>query len=1008
MTATGVSASDIAIVGMAGRFPGARSLDEYWDNLRAGVESITFFSAAELLASGVDPEQLARPDYVRAAPVLDDPSLFDAAFFGYAPHEAQTIDPQQRLFLECAWASLEHAGYDPERHDGPIGVFGGSAINSYLLFGGLLPRFAEEYLLTLTSSDKDFLATRVSYKLNLTGPSITVQTACSTSLVAIHLARQSLLDGECDLALAGGVAVHVPHRVGYRFVEGGILSPDGHCRPFDAAAVGTIFGSGVGIVALKRLSDALDARDTVHAVIKGSAINNDGARKATYAAPSVTRQAAAVVEALGNAGVDAATISYVEAHGTGTKVGDPIEIAALTRAFRTFTRETGFCSIGSVKANIGHMNAAAGVAGLIKTVLALQHAELPASLHFRAPNPEIDFDRTPFRVNDRLSPWPSGAVPRRAVVSALGVGGTNAHAVLEEAPAPPPPSPSRPVQILVLSARTTHALGAATSALAEHLERHPDQALADVAYTLQIGRRPFLHRRAVLCRERDDAVDGLRTLDPFRVWTARCEPEATDVVFLVPGQGAQRAGMGIELYRTEPVFRAGVDRCAELFRRHLSIDLREILYPGDHRLDQTAFAQPALFTISCALADLWSSWGLRPVALLGHSIGELVTAYLAGVFSLEDAVALVAARGLLMQELPPGAMLAVPLSPAALPDVLDDGVALAGVNGPSQCVVSGDIGAVRALQRRLGERGVAAHMLPVSRAFHSPMMDPMIEPFLERIRGVGRSPPRVPFVSNMTGTWIRPEEAVAPEYWARQLRNTAQLEAGFRTVAERAEPILLEVGPGRVLCSLARQQPRVLTALASLPSPDDEGTELESLTSTVGRLWVKGADIDWARFAAGEQRRRVPLPTYAFERQRFWVEPDRAADRGGPAAASQPRAPIIHREPAAARPDSPALGADSDAAVSAGPRTPTEAAIITVWQAVLGSVRIGVRDNFYRLGGHSILIPEVARRLSATFQIDLPLLTVMEAPTVEELADRIETMFRLQHEAMSGQEGNRA
>jgi phthiocerol/phenolphthiocerol synthesis type-I polyketide synthase E len=990
-------APDIAIVGMAGRFPGARDVGEYWDNLRAGVESITFFSHAELTASRIDPALLNRRDYVRAAPVLDDPSLFDAAFFGYTPYEAEIIDPQHRLFLECAWTALEHAGYDPGRNDRPVGVFGGSAINSYLLFGGSLQRFADDYVLTLTGSDKDFLATRVSYKLNLTGPSMTVQTACSTSLVCVHLAKQSLLDGECDMALAGGVAVRVPHRAGHLHVDGGILSADGHCRPFDADASGTIFGSGAGVVVLKRLADAMADGDTVHAVIKGSAINNDGAAKANYSAPSVARQAAAIAEALADADADPATISYVETHGTGTRVGDPIEIAALTQAFGD--SKTGYCAIGSVKSNIGHLDAAAGVAGLIKTVLALRHGEIPASLHFRRPNPEIGFERTPFRVNDRLSPWSRGRLPRRAAVNALGVGGTNAHVILEEAPSQPASCPSRSAQLLLLSAKTATALTAATSSLAEHLVHCPDDELADVAYTLQVGRRPFGHRRAVLCRGRDAAVERLRTLSPHSAWTARCPADARKIVFIVPGQGTQRASMGIELYRTEPVFRAEIDRCAELFAPHLSADLRDILYPGDERLDQTCFAQPALFTISCALAALWSSWGLKPAALLGHSIGELIAACLAGVFSLEDAVQVVAARGLLMQQLPAGAMLAVQLPEAELSRIIDGDLALAAVNGPSQSVVAGKPETVRELMRQCGKRSVATHLLPVSRAFHSAMMDPIVEPFLRHVRRVRLRPPAVPFVSNVTGTWIKPEEATDPEYWARQLRHTVRLAASFRTLAAMAEHCLLEVGPGQSLCNIARQQ--TCSAVAALPSllpPNDTRTELEGLMSTLGRLWLAGADIDWAGFAAGERRRRVPLPTYPFERQCFWITPIGAA----PSFAVGTPAPNVM--PASAEPSQQRLTAERETSMagSAGqPRTATEAAVLSVWKAVLGDIQIGVSDNFYSLGGHSLMIPNVVRRLSTTFGIDLPLVTLMEAPTVTELAERIDDIFRIRDEAAS-------
>jgi phthiocerol/phenolphthiocerol synthesis type-I polyketide synthase E len=985
---------DLAVVGMAGRFPGAANLAEYWENLRTGVESISFFSREELIASGVHPALAGRPDYVPAAPILDDPSLFDAAFFGYSPREARFIDPQQRLFLECAWEAVEHAGYDPERYDGPIGVYGGAAINTYLLFSGLLPRFVDEYLLTLSASDKDFLATRVAYKLNLTGPAVTVQSACSTSLVAVHLAARSLLDGECEMALAGGVSVRVPQRAGHLYEEGSIFTPDGHCRAFDARAGGTIFGSGVGIVVLKRLADAVADRDTIHAVVKGTAVNNDGSGKVNYTAPSVERQAAAVAEALANADVDAATVSYVEAHGTGTRVGDPIEVAALTRAFRAFTEERGYCAIGSVKTNIGHLDAAAGVAGLIKTVLALEHAEIPASLHFEQPNPEIDFESTPFRVNDTLSPWRAGPTPRRAAVNALGVGGTNAHVILEEAPPKEPAGPSRRDQLLLLSARTGAALDAATSALADHLGREPVD-LSDVAYTLQVGRRELEHRRVVRCRERGDALAGLETLDARRVRSGRCDPAGRDVVFMFPGQGTQHVGMGAELYRSEPEFRERLDRVAELFRPRLRLDLRSILScDGEDaeeaaaELDRTAVAQPALFAVEHALAGALSSFGLRPQALVGHSIGELTAACCADVFSLEDAVEIVSDRGRLLQALPEGAMLAVPLAEEKLLPYLDGELSLAAVNAASQCVVAGGVDEVRELERRLREDGIRSHALRVSRAFHSAATDPIVEAFRECVERISLRPPRIPFVSNVTGTWIRADEATDPGYWARQLRETVRLRDGFEELARGGGRALVEVGPGHTLCGYARRQPAPAgerVVVPTLGAATGGRTETEALLGALGELWLAGVEVDWADYASSERRRRVPLPTYPFERRRYWVE---SQDRSSGSSNGQRAEP----EPPAGEPVSPRPQPQRPVAPSF--RTPVEAAVVGVWQRVLERDGIEVDDNFYDLGGHSILIPQVVGRLSEIFQIDLPPLSLVESPTVAELAGCIEDVCR--------------
>ncbi len=897
---------DIAVIGMSGRFPGARDLDQFWTNLRDGVEGITTFSDAELRAAGVPESLLAHPDYVKAGSPLAGIEDFDALFFGYSARDAEILDPQQRLFLEHSWAALEDAGHRPGGYPGLIGVYAGVAWNTYLLTqlatrpelfarGGGFQLFI--------SNDKDFMPTRVSYKLNLKGPSLIVQTSCSTSLVAIHLACLSLLNYECDLALAGGVTVKVPQVEGYFYEEGGLASPDGHCRAFDARAAGTVFGSGVGVVVLKRLADALADGDRVRAVVKGSAINNDGSVKVSYTAPSVEGQSEVVAAAQAVAGVDPESLQYVETHGTGTALGDPIEVAALSKVFTAATARRGFCALGSVKSNVGHLDAAAGVAGFIKTVLALEHRQIPPSLHFEQPNPKIDFAASPFFVAAELADWPAPEAggPRRAGVSSFGVGGTNAHLILEEAPAgwaisatsARSASPGRSEQLLLLSARSKAALAERTVQLADRLEADPGLALADVAYTLAAGRTVFRHRRAVVARDGAEAVAALRGLDPARVSTAADsqEPRRRPVVFLFPGQGAQFPGMGEELYRGETVFRAEVDRCAELLAPHLGLDLRQVLYPsvgnaGDtggnggnggngeaaRRLEPTALAQPALFTVEYALARLYMSWGIEPQALLGHSVGEWVAACLAGVFALPDALALVAARGRLMQEQPGGAMLAVPLAEEKLLPLLGPRLAIAAVNERERTVVSGPAEAVDELERRLAERGLSGRRLHTSHAFHSAMMDPVLAPFEERVRSVPRQAPQIPFLSNASGTWIAAGEAEDPAYWTRQLRRPVRFAAALAELAGDPERVLLEVGPGRTLSTLARRQAERHVVVSSLRHPGDAGGDLLPLRTALGRLWLAGVEMDWNGFFAGERRRRVALPTYPFERQRYWIE----------------------------------------------------------------------------------------------------------------------------------------
>ena len=879
----------IAILGLTGRFPGAANVEQFWLNLREGVESISFFSDEELKAEGVSPTLLNDPAYVKAGMVLDGIELFDAPFFGLTPREAELTDPQQRLFMECAWEILEMTGYNPESFEGLIGLYAGMGSNSYLLnnvlsHGGIIK--AAGALQISLGNEKDHLATRVSYKLNLKGPSFTVQSACSSSLVAVHVACESLLHYQCDLALAGGTGANVPQRSGYLHQEGSIMSPDGHCRAFDARARGAVAGSGVGLVALKRLEEALADGDQIHAVIRGSAINNDGSSKVGYTAPSVDGQAEVIVTAQTVAGVAASTVSYVEAHGTATPLGDRVEMAALTQAFRASTEACGFCAIGSLKTNIGHLDAAAGVAGLIKTVLALKHKQIPPSLHFEQPNREIDFANSPFYVNNRLSEWETrNGAPRRAGVSSFGIGGTNAHVVVEEAP----PAPTvvaagcRPWQLLSLSARTDTALAASAKNLAEHLTRHPELNLVDVAHTLQVGRKAFNHRLVALCRDRADAADALVSLDPKKVFMGTQRDQRPRVVFMFPGQGAQYVRMGRELYETEGSFALCVDECAELIEPELGLDLRHLLCTepeqteeAARQLDQTSITQPALFVIEYALAKLWMEWGVRPHAMIGHSIGEYVAACLSGVFTLEEALRLVTVRGRLLQGLPGGAMLAVALPESELRTLLDPELSIAAVNGPADCVASGSIGAVAELERRLNEGGVSCRRLRVSHAFHSEMVVTVLAPFRAELERVTLQNPRIPFVSNVTGKWLTPHEATNADYWIQQLRHTVRFADGIEELLESGDQVFLEVGPGQTLSSVVKRQLRTGAAqatLSSLPHRDARHSELAHILGSLGQLWLAGAQIDWAGFNLGRRARRVPLPTYPFEHQAYWLAP---------------------------------------------------------------------------------------------------------------------------------------
>jgi acyl transferase domain-containing protein len=887
----------IAVIGMSGRFPKARNLEELWGNLRDGVECISFFSEDELIASGCDPELLQDPSFVNAGAVLEDLDLFDASFFGFSARDAEVTDPQHRIFLECAVHSLEDAGYNPETYPGLIGVFAGESLSSYVFDLYANPQLTgrlDDFQIAV-GNEKDHLATQVSYRLNLRGPSLAIQTACSTSLVAVSMACQSLMNYQCDMALAGGVSADMLTNKGYCHQPGGILSPDGHCRVFDAAAKGTVSGNGVGVVVLKRLSDAIEDRDHIRAVIRGFALNNDGSNKVGYTAPSIEGQAQAVAMAQALARVEPDSISYIEAHGTGTELGDPIEIAALRQAFRG-AKKKQFCAIGSVKSNIGHLDAAAGVASLIKTVLALEHKALPPSLHFKRANPKIDFENSPFYVNAALADWKTNDGPRRAGVSCFGIGGTNAHVIVEEAPESNRLPHTRNCCVLKLSGRSSAALEAMTGDLAGYFENHPDIDVADAAFTLDVGRRVFKHRRIVVCSspECGDAGRALAERDPYRVFSAVCDPRPRPVFFMFPGQGTQTVDMALAVYKTEPVFREEVDRCAEILRPQLGLDLRDLLYPPEQKrleaasaLDQTRFTQPALFAIEYALAKLWMEWGIRPSAMIGHSIGEYVAACLAGVFSLEDALTLVGWRGRLMDEMAPGAMVAVGLSETDARQFLNGSLSLAAVNGPSSCVLAGSLDAVDQCAEHLSRNGTRYQRLRTSHAFHSAMMDSVVGAFVERVRQVRRKAPTIPFQSNLTGEWITADAATDSAYWGKHLRHTVRFSDGLWQLCEAPDSVFLEVGPGQTLSNLVRQQLAVGTGrvvLSSLTSGSDPQSDLAALFGAWGKLWLHGVEGNSTGFYGHDRRRRIPLPGYSFERQRYWIEapgPNESSDDAG-------------------------------------------------------------------------------------------------------------------------------
>ncbi len=903
--------STIALVGMAGRFPGAPDVETFWHNLAAGISSIRPFSDDELLAAGIPPELLAQSNYVKVGSPIQETDLFDASFFGYTPREAETMDPQHRLLLECSWQALEQAGCDPFTYPGLVGVFAGSAFSSYL-YHNLAPR--TELMASIgqlqvdAGNERDSLASAVSYKLNLRGPALAVQTFCSTSLVAVHLACQSLLNYECDLALAGGVSLQVPEKQGYLYDEGGILSPDGQCRTFDTQAQGCVLGSGLGMVALKRFPEALEDGDTIYALLRGSAMNNDGNLRASYHAPSTDGQARVILAALSFAQVSADSLSYVEAHGTATPLGDSVELAALRKAFASHTTRQQFCALGSVKPNVGHLDRAAGVTGLIKTALSLYHHQIPASLQFSQPNPDSHLEQSPFYVNTQLQDWPETELPRRAGVSSFGLGGTNVHVILEEPPIYTPQSTTDRWQVLPLSARSEAALGQMRLRLADHLRAHPELDLADVAYTLQSGRSTFPYRNTLVCRQATEAAEALATNDPRRIFAMQQEHRERTTAFLFPGVGEQYIGLTSELYEQEPVFREVVDRCSELLKPYLKKDLRTVLYadhqnarnskPGQAQLDlrgmlgrngahttdtltealkQTAIAQPAVFVIEYALAQLFMHWGIRPQALMGYSLGEYVAACVAGVLSLPDALKLVARRAQMIQETEPGAMIAVALSEESVQPYLDEQVSLAAINGPTTCVLSGPIESIELVEEQFTEQGTIVRRVETTHAFHSSTLEELKKPMIALASEVSLHAPNIPYISNLTGTWITAEQATNPTYWAEQMCQTVQCAAGLSQLLQETEHVLLEVGPGQSLSAFAKQHPdcdqgRLSMILSTLPTVYERQAETASVLNTLGKLWLAGVAPAWSALYTDTQRHRIPLPTYPFERQRFWLD----------------------------------------------------------------------------------------------------------------------------------------
>ncbi|HEX6527085.1 MAG TPA: beta-ketoacyl synthase N-terminal-like domain-containing protein [Streptosporangiaceae bacterium] len=986
---------DIAVIGMSCAYPGADEPDAFWRNIVAGVESLTDLSDEDLREAGEDPELIRAPEYVRRAACIDDVDQFDAEFFSFTAREAERTDPQRRLFLEHCWRAIENAGYDPRRIPGPVGVYAGQSVNTYLrslrshVDWGEAARAGERWEnVGALENDLDYLAPKVSYHLGLTGPSIPLGTACSTSLVAIHLACQALRTFECDAALAGGVAITLPAKRGYFYIEGGIASADGHTRTFDAQSSGTVFGSGVGVVLLKRLEDALADSDNIAGVIIGSAINNDGAARAGFSTPSVEGQAQVIAQAQAVAGVHPDTITYLEAHGTGTPVGDPIEVAALTKAFREYTDRRGYCVLGSVKANIGHMDVAAGVAGLIKALYAVKEGVIPPQLNFTEPNKALRLDESPFRIASRREPWRAeGNVPRRAGVSSFGIGGTNAHAVVEQPPVTEREPETGDWHVLPVSARDDRALSDALGRLADALEGG-SLRLDDTAFTLRHGRTRFGRRAAVAAPDRDTAVRALRSRQglPF---PERCQEASA--AFLFPGQGAHFPGMASGLYKSDPEFTAALDRCAELFLPVLDHDLRDLVLKGATAgpvlLDRSRFIQPALFSVEYSLAQALIAYGVRPSAMLGHSLGEFAAATIAEVFTLETAVHVIDARARFMDEAPSGAMLSVPLPESELS--IPDGVTVAAYNGPRLVTLAGPRMLLDKVKESLAqsddtESGVTCRLLRVPLAMHSAAMAAPAAKFAAFMETVPVAAPTIPFISNVTGTWIAEEDIRSPRYWGSQMREPVQFERGLANLLSRTGGPLVEVGPGRSMLSLA-QGAQSVRLVQTLPSAGDSRDDPGMLYEALAALWECGTELSWP--ASGREGRRTSLPTYPFQRKRYWIDP---APERPPRPEAQANLALPSELPSpASDPDEP------------GPLL--EAGLNSVFRRVLGAEQIGRTDNFFALGGNSLLALDLMAQVRRDYQVKIPLRAFFSVPTIAGLASLVGTARPPEQAAPSGE-----
>ena len=1013
---------DIAIIGLACRLPGAPTPQAYWDLLCKGHDAISRFDDSTLERAGTPRFMREQPNFVPAAGVLPDIDRFDAAFFGIPAQEAAFLDPQHRIFLECVWEALEDAGCPPTAAMRDIGVFAGASLNAYLIRNlACRPELLStpEGFMSLIGNEKDYLATRVAYKLDLHGPAITVQTACSTSLVAVHLAMQSLLLGECDVAVAGGVSVKVPQEGGYLHQEGMPFSKDGRCRPFDAEGTGTVFGSGAGVVVLKCLDAAIEDGDDIYAVIRGSACNNDGNRKVGFTAPSVDGQLDAIRRALDIAECPASRVDYIETHGTATPLGDPIEVAALMDAYGGDPK-AGPCLLGSVKSNFGHMETAAGVAGLIKVALMLKHRQFVPSLGFEKPNPHIPFAGTRFAVATDAAAWQSPeGWPRCASLSSFGMGGTNVHMVLEEAPVPVHEAvPERPFTILPLSARSADALQAGSQALHQWLSAQPGTPIDQVAACIQTRRAQLEQRQALVCTDTQDALTALAS-QPERLIRGQGNPAyRAPVAFLYCGGGAQYPGMARELRESEPVFRQAFDHCVQRFTPLIGHDLQQYIEVAPEQLADKAEQMqctdlmfPLLFSVQYAMSQLLTSWGVQPDLVMGHSNGEYAAAVVAKVMDVDTAIELVAARSMLMKRMPEGSMVSVPLPvEAVLPFAERFRVSIGAENAPGNTAISGEVDCVTAARKAIEEElKVECRVVHVRAGLHSSLTRGIAAAFEGVVREHRFDPPQVPWISTVTGTFMDPQQAPETAYWVRHLCQTVKFQAAAETLlSQREAHVMVDMGPGRVVSDLMRQnaQGKPLQIAHMSRSHSESSKDSFSACTALARLWTWHQPVDWLAFQGGERPAKLDLPAYAWQRKRHWIEARSGGDDTAGPQLTQWRDDTAANEPA----NDGEMQRPGMSTPYAAPQTDTETRLLGIWQAFFGIQAIGVLDSFVELGGTSLLATQVLARINSEFASDLTLGTFLDLGHVSAIARELDAMTlardeRLLAEALSEIEG---